>query len=104
MGIVHLRKNHVMCSYRCMQRHSMPSVAREFTPPLAIRGGTLFDGAGEAPRPNDLLGIGHGRIARVGGEERVPPGATLVDAAGLSILPGLNQLHLQNARLAREAS
>jgi imidazolonepropionase-like amidohydrolase len=81
----------------------MPSVAREYTPPLAIRGGTLFDGVGEGPRPNDLLVICHDRIARVGGQESVPPGATLIDAEGLSILPGFIDLHVHYGALAREA-
>ncbi len=57
--------------------------------PILIRGGTLIDGV---PRQADLL-IDNGRIAAAGPNLQAPAGATIVDAKGKSILPGLFDLH-----------
>jgi N-acyl-D-aspartate/D-glutamate deacylase len=57
---------------------------------LKIRGGTLVDGTGAAPRQGDV-GIRGGRIVSVGDA----PGAasTTLDAGGLAVAPGFVDLH-----------
>lgn len=57
--------------------------------PILIRGGTLIDGA---VRQADLL-LNNGRIEAIGPNLKAPPGATIVNAHGKSILPGLFDLH-----------
>jgi imidazolonepropionase-like amidohydrolase len=59
---------------------------------LVISGATLFDATGNAPRKADVLVI-DGRIAEVGTNVRKPKGARVLDARGMSLLPGLFDLH-----------
>jgi len=59
---------------------------------LVISGATLFDATGSAPRKADVLVI-DGRIAEVGTNVRKPKGARVLDARGMSLLPGLFDLH-----------
>ncbi|HEY4263689.1 MAG TPA: hypothetical protein VGM72_00095, partial [Micropepsaceae bacterium] len=58
---------------------------------LAIQGGTLIDGNGGAPVPNSVIVIQANRITAVGraGQVQIPAGATLINAAGKWVLPGL---------------
>ena len=60
-----------------------------------LRGGTLLDGTGAAPRPNAALLIEGERIVRVGDlrEVNAPPHATVLDCAGKTIMPGLIDCH-----------
>ena len=62
------------------------------TPALLISGATLFDGTGTAPHQADVLVV-DGRIAAVGAKLKRPRGAALIDAKGMSLLPGLFDLH-----------
>jgi imidazolonepropionase-like amidohydrolase/dienelactone hydrolase len=57
--------------------------------PVLFRGGTLID---SSARQADLL-IDNGRILAAGPNLSPPPNATIFDARGLSILPGLFDLH-----------
>jgi len=61
---------------------------------LIIQGGTLFDGTGAAPRENAMIVIENDRIVCVGHECEAPREAPVIDATGLSILPGLIDLHV----------
>jgi len=61
---------------------------------LVIQGGTLFDGTGAEPRPNHAIVVTDVLIAHVGERIAVPDGATVIDAKGLAILPGLIDLHV----------
>lgn len=61
---------------------------------LIIQGGTLFDGTGAAPRENAMIVIENDRIVCVGHECEAPRDAPVIDATGLSILPGLIDLHV----------
>ncbi|MFN0179035.1 MAG: amidohydrolase family protein [Gemmatimonadales bacterium] len=65
------------------------------THPVAIVGGTLIDGRGGAPVENAVVLIRGDRIVAAGRRAAVavPPAATVVDATGLSILPGLIDAH-----------
>ena len=57
-----------------------------------IRGGLVYDGSGEAAQRVDIR-LADGRIAEIGpGLEA--HGATVVDASGLLVAPGLVDLHV----------
>lgn len=76
-----------------------PVAARQAAPSpavLAITGGTLVDGTGRAPIAGATILAVDGRIARVGraSDVEVPPGATLVDARGQYVVPGLIDAHV----------
>ncbi len=57
---------------------------------LVIRGGTLIDGTGDAPRRADVA-IDNGKITAVGSE--LPPGRREIDATGLLVTPGFVDVH-----------
>src|SRR5437868_12097970 len=60
-------------------------------PPLVIQGATLIDGNGGAPVANSVIVIQGNRITAVGraGQVQVPAGATVINANGKFVLPGL---------------
>ena len=62
---------------------------------LAVVGGTLIDGTGAAPVPDAAVVIRDGRIVDAGPRSKVkiPKNATVVDAKGKFILPGLWDMH-----------
>jgi imidazolonepropionase-like amidohydrolase len=62
---------------------------------LALVGGNLVDGTGAAAVPHSTILIERGRIVAVGTETdvKIPPGATVVDVRGKTILPGLWDMH-----------
>src|SRR5262245_32832521 len=60
-------------------------------PVVVLRGGTVHDGSGGAPRVADVV-IRGDRILTVG-EAKVPEGALVLDAKGLVIAPGFIDLH-----------
>jgi imidazolonepropionase-like amidohydrolase len=66
------------------------------SPSIAVTGGTLVDVTGKTrPLADATIVIAGGRIAAAGPSARVtvPPGATVVDAAGKTIIPGLWDMH-----------
>jgi len=62
---------------------------------MALVGGTLIDGTGSPALHDSVVVIKQGRIVAVGPHSRVkiPQGATVVDARGKTILPGLWDMH-----------
>jgi imidazolonepropionase-like amidohydrolase len=62
---------------------------------LALKGATLIDGTGRAPTANAVVVIDGDRIVAVGSanEIRIPQDATVFDAKGKTILPGLWDMH-----------
>jgi imidazolonepropionase-like amidohydrolase len=58
---------------------------------VVVRNATLIDGTGAPPRVADVL-ISNGRIAAVGSNLPAPT-ATVIDATGKTLLPGLFDLH-----------
>src|SRR5690606_193684 len=60
--------------------------------PVLIRGATVFDGTDRAPVAADVL-VEDGRISAVGPSLPTPAGATVVDAEGRALLPGLFDVH-----------
>ena len=63
---------------------------------LAIVGARFLDGRSETPIDGDVLVVGdEGRIASIGrGRGGVPDGATVLDAAGATVVPGLIDCHV----------
>src|SRR5581483_4021767 len=62
---------------------------------VAIVGGTLIDGTGNAPIENATVLIKDGRIVAAGSAAKItiPKDALIVDAKGKTILPGLWEMH-----------
>jgi imidazolonepropionase-like amidohydrolase len=62
----------------------------------ALVGGTLIDGFGGPPILNSVVVVEGDRIAAVGtqGEVNVPEGAEIVSTEGMSVLPGLWDMHV----------
>jgi len=78
---------------------ALTQVTRRLSPPrqgaLVLRGGTLIDGKGGPPIPNVTLVVEGDRITHIGPADQiaVPRHATLIDARGKYILPGLWDMH-----------
>jgi imidazolonepropionase-like amidohydrolase len=60
--------------------------------PTLIRGAHVFDGTGAPAAPGDVLISGE-RVVAVGPRLRAPRGARIVDGRGMTLLPGLHDLH-----------
>ena len=58
-----------------------------------VRAARLIDGTGTPPLVPGMVRIEGERIAEVGTNLRIPPGATLVDLGDATLLPGLIDLH-----------
>jgi imidazolonepropionase-like amidohydrolase len=63
---------------------------------VALVGGTLIDGFGSTPLRNSVVLIQGERISVVGqlGSLAVPPGAEVISTEGMSVLPGLWDMHV----------
>src|SRR5258708_10115996 len=63
---------------------------------LALVGGTLIDGFGSTPIRNSVILVQGERITAVGqvGTLAVPPGADVISTDGMSVLPGLWDMHV----------
>ncbi len=59
-----------------------------------IRGATLIDGTGVDPVRNATVVVEGNRIVAAGRDLDVPLGATVIDAAGMTIMPGLIDCHV----------
>ncbi len=62
---------------------------------LAVVGATLIDGTGRDPIPDSAVLIDKGRIKQVGtrAQVNIPANATVIDAHGKTLLPGLWDMH-----------
>jgi len=68
--------------------------AQQANLPVVLRGATLIDGSGGAPRTGAVLVIAADRIRSIGGPgAAVPANATVVDLAGKFVIPGLVESH-----------
>jgi imidazolonepropionase-like amidohydrolase len=92
-----------LCASGLAQRRDVKSSLREVnnvaqpapTSVIAIVGATLIDGRGGPVVPDSVVVVRGDRIAAVGrqGEVKIPPGTEVVDAKGLTVLPGLIDAH-----------
>ncbi|NGM50802.1 amidohydrolase family protein [Caulobacter sp. 602-2] len=60
--------------------------------PLAVVNAEIFDATGAAPYRGTLV-VENGRILAVGPKVKAPKGATIVDAKGEALIPGLFDVH-----------
>lgn len=62
----------------------------------ALVGGTLIDGFGGKPLPNSVIIIDGERIKAIGqvGQLTIPAGAEVISTEGMSVLPGLWDMHV----------
>ena len=74
----------------------VPAVLSAQAPTLAIVGGRVIDGYGGPPIENGVILVSGERITRVGreGDVPIPAGARIVDANGMTVLPGLIDMHV----------
>ncbi len=70
--------------------------AQSAQPTMAIVGGRVLDGYGGPPIENGVVLIAGARIVAIGreGEVPVPAGVTRVDANGMTVMPGLIDMHV----------
>lgn len=63
---------------------------------IALVGGTLIDGTGGRPIPNAVILVDGARITAVGtvGSRAVPAGYQVISTEGMSVLPGLWDMHV----------
>ena len=61
---------------------------------VAITGVTLIDGTGADPVPGASLVIEDGRVASAGRLDTLPQDAEVIDASGMTLLPGLIDSHV----------
>jgi imidazolonepropionase-like amidohydrolase len=73
-----------------------PVILRSQAPPrvTAVRAGRLFDGKTGRLLANQTIVIEGDRIAAVGSEVGVPPGALLIDLSRATVLPGMIDTHV----------
>src|SRR5262249_34938462 len=62
---------------------------------LALAGGTLIDGFGCKPLRNSVILVEGERIKQIGqlGELKIPAGAQVISTEGMTVLPGLWDVH-----------
>jgi imidazolonepropionase-like amidohydrolase len=77
---------------------SLGWVASGQTQAIVVEGGTLIDGTGAAPLENAVVVIEGSRITSVGAKGRVnyPAGAQVINADGMTVLPGLIDAHIHS--------
>ncbi|PVM83707.1 amidohydrolase family protein [Caulobacter radicis] len=68
------------------------SIAVAQTRPLAVVNAEIFDATGAAPYRGTLV-VKDGRIVAVGPAVKAPRGASIVDAKGAALIPGLFDVH-----------
>ncbi len=79
----------------CAPEREVGEAEMEAPPALAFVGARIVDGLGGEPIEEGVLLVREGRIAAVGpvADVDVPPGSTVVDVAGKTIVPGLVNAH-----------
>ena len=69
------------------------ATARAQSPVIIVKAARLIDGRGGAPLEPAMVRVQGERIVAVGAALPVPPGATVIDLGGATLLPGLIDLH-----------
>jgi imidazolonepropionase-like amidohydrolase len=86
----------ILCTILCLIGSAAPEAQRGGASPVtAIVGAKLIDGTGGSVVDNSVVLVQADRIIAAGprGRVQVPRGATIVDAAGKSLIPGLIDVH-----------
>ena len=85
-----------LCVCACAALLASPLAAAEPRPTLALVGGHVIDGYEGPPIADGVVLIAGDRIVAVGprSEVPVPPGTPVVDTEGMSVLPGLMDMHV----------
>jgi hypothetical protein len=85
------QRDQMRASLREVNKVAQPAT----TSVIAIVGATLIDGTGAAPVPDSTVLIRGDRIVAAGKRDavKVPAGAEIVDAKGLTLVPGLIDSH-----------
>src|SRR5437763_10528619 len=95
LSILVLVTSSTLLSAQPVRQRTLREVNQIAAPPetsvIAIVGATLIDGRGGPVVPDSVVLVRGARIAAVGKRTsiRIPPGAEVVDAKGLTLLPGL---------------
>jgi len=76
-----------------LRRTDLPGLVRPAGGVVALVGGNVIDGTGAAPRAGCTVLIEDQRIRAVGEGLEVPEGAEVVDVTGLTLVPGLIDMH-----------
>src|SRR5262245_1332572 len=58
-----------------------------------LRGATVIDGTGAAPQSDITVVIENGRLRDIGRDVARPAGATVIDATGKFVVPGIINAH-----------
>src|SRR2546422_11595449 len=80
------------------------NLLREINPPRAsdhlivIRGATVLDGKGGPPLTGAVVVVHGAKIATIGREPGLAPNAEIVDASGMTVLPGFIDSHFHIER------
>jgi imidazolonepropionase-like amidohydrolase len=74
---------------------ALPAQRRAASGSIAIVGGQLIDGHGSTPVHRSVVIIEGSKIKTVGreGEVSIPAGAKVIDAHGMTVMPGLIEMH-----------
>ena len=86
----------LVCTALFLTALAVPQAQRGAAGPVtAIVGARLIDGTGRAPVDNSVVIVNGDRIIAAGprASVQIPPGATAVDAAGKTLIPGLVDAH-----------
>ena len=78
-------------AFHSAPEYRSPTAAPVPAEALVVKNGTVIDGTGAAPIPNGIVVITKEKITAVGRAEDflIPPQATVIDAQGGAILPGI---------------
>ena len=89
----------VVAPLLCAQAPQFSNAVRGFikvdAPVVVLTNVRIIDGTGSAPKENQSLIIRDGAIAEIGDASRIkaPDGATAIDLAGKTVIPGLVMVH-----------
>jgi imidazolonepropionase-like amidohydrolase len=85
-----------ICIYPCLILLFIVSASAQSAKVKALVGGTLIDGYGSTPIRNSVVIIEGERIKAVGqvGKLAIPPGAEVISTEGMTVLPGLWDMHV----------
>lgn len=89
----------LLASTSCTSSSQVPE-----QPSIALRGVTLIDGTGAAPRPRTTILVTRGRIARIQPDsDALPAGTVEQNLAGRFVMPGLVDAHVHLGTQPRPA-